>query len=192
MENHHLFFPLKEGEDPEEVYESLLFEDKKFFTQKPVHPKLFKGKLQKLMLREEAYSHLTGEKYEHPVFDLEELRIGKKSTVVEYYTAYLDLRRSLFQRIYSAQNIKELIFYVEFLLAEFKVYCHQFDVAFLNNLALEVPQSKELDAMRLDGLMKEFDASGGVSPEDIEHMNFQGQDELLKEFKRLSLLSQIQ
>ena len=189
MENAHLFFPIQEGQDPDDLYDELMFKDKQFFTQKAVHPKLFLGKITKLQLREQAFVSITGSPRKAV---LEKIKFSfNSSSVLTQYESFLAAKQQIYQKIYLANSLPTLVHLIETLIKVFRSYAQFFTVDGIKELKIEVPQSKEMDGMRLDAAIRTFTRIGGEQPADINDLEFEGKSELIKEFKRLSLLSKL-
>jgi hypothetical protein len=188
MENARLFFTVKEGEDALEKYEELLFEDKKFFTQKPIVEVLFRKRLAKMDMRQQAFDSL----YSHHFADLKTIDIvfeADEKDVMRHYLNFQEVRKVLFNRFYQAESIPELNTYVQFLLDIYKRYLKPWSKMQVKKTDL-ITLAKESDPSLLFSAIKSFHLAGGKNVNDLQNVNFAEKTVLVHEAKRLSLLYQ--
>jgi hypothetical protein len=190
MSNPSLFFPLKEGEDAFDKYEELLFQDKQFFCTKTIHPKVFAKRLEKMQLRQNAFVELVGGEVD--ALSLPQLVLGLDTeSVKSIWQSYVQAKVQMYRRFYQAGSVIILKMEVDRLLSFFKSYTSVYDREAFRELDSKVLLSKEIDAMQMTALLHKFEQKGGVKPEDIFDIEFEGKESLLTEFKRLSLLAKL-
>ncbi|MFA7273484.1 MAG: hypothetical protein WC044_06425 [Crocinitomicaceae bacterium] len=188
MENDRLFFPHEEGDDWEERYEELLFEDKQFFTTRVIVPKVFRARLEKIKKREAAFRRLSGIIPREPL-PKSECQIATTEYLKSIYLSFQKDKAVLFQQLYLAQECATVVFLIEKLLEYFLRYATNWKLSTLNDTN-EILLSKELDPSELYSALSAFDQAGGESVNEIETLFFEGKNQLLTEAKRLSLLLQ--
>jgi hypothetical protein len=188
MQNNHLFFPHNEGDDLEERYEELLFEDKQFFTTKAVVSKVFRARIEKMKKREEAFRSLTSstisENYE-PI----QLSFEKTSDLHQNYLNFQKDRALLMQQLYRAKECQTVIDIIEHLLNRYVAYLVPWQMNRKEETA-GVIISKEPDPTDLYNALKAFSEAGGKNVNEIQTLFYNGKSLLETESKRLSLLFQ--
>ncbi len=188
MQNNHLFFPHNEGDDLEERYEELLFEDKQFFTTKAVVSKVFRARIEKMKKREEAFRSLTSstisENYE-PI----QLSFEKTSDLHQNYLNFQKDRALLMQQLYRAKECQTVIDMIEHLLNRYVAYLVPWQMNRKEETA-GVIISKEPDPTDLYNALKAFSEAGGKNVNEIQTLFYNGKSLLETESKRLSLLFQ--
>lgn len=185
-----LFFPLKKGESPVDKYEEMLFEDKQFFTTKVIHPKVFKNRISKMKLREDAYRQIIHEPA--PPFAKAMLVFDSRvKTLDEAYRNFMLFKYSVNRQIYAAQCVNELLYYVYRLLESHFTYCQLFESKRMDDFTTPVAIGKPLGEMEFNLLITRFNELGGKEVDDVFKMDFDGKEALLTEFKRLSLVAKI-
>jgi len=188
MQNDHLFFPHNEGDDLEERYEELLFEDKQFFTTKAIVPKVFRARIEKIKKREEAFRRLTSIATKES-FEPAQLLFETTSDLHQNYLNFQKDRALVMQQLYRAQECQVVIALIEQLLNRYIAYL----IPWQTNDEAEtdgVIISKELDPTNLYNALKSFSEAGGINVNEIQTLFFNGKSLLETEVKRLSLLLQ--
>jgi hypothetical protein len=180
-----LFFPLKENDDIEELYEDLLFEYKQFFITKFPLKKVFEAKEKKMIQMQTAYSFLGGKHSE----DLEE-RNDKSyhfpTEIKECFINYQQERNILKNNILRATSAFEICEQIKLLINLQNSYSEKWTV--VSNLPdIDIQISIEPDPMSLLKAINEFNLNGGTTFEELNSKGNIAPDLLLKEAKRLYL-----
>ena len=190
MQNYHLFFPHQEGDDLEEIYEELLFQDKQFFTNKAIVPKVFRARIEKMHKREEAYRRLSGMSVNGSiVHSISKFEIS--TNLLENYVNFQKFRAELMQQLYRANEYPQVFKLIEQLLTAYTTYLGSWKLNdFEDTIGIII--SKEPDPTDLYNSLKAFSEAGGKNVNDIQTLFFNGKSLLETEAKRLSLLLQFE
>jgi hypothetical protein len=190
MQNDQLFFPHQEGDDLEEIYEELLFQDKQFFTTKAIVPKVFRARLEKMKTREGAYRRLSGTKASGEL-DFSSLLYERSNDLLQNYLNFQKFRAEVMQYLYRANELLQVVDLMEKLI---KVYMEYLAKWQLNDIieSKEILISKEPDPTDLFNSLKSFSDAGGKNVNEIQTLFFNGKSLLETEAKRLSLLLQFE
>ena len=109
MQNDHLFFPHRVGDDLEDRYEELLFEDKQFFTTRAIVPKVFRARLEKIRKREEAFRRISGIHSEEKRISTTVLNENSSDLLLNFLNFQKD-RASILQYVYQVRECGTLIY----------------------------------------------------------------------------------
>lgn len=188
MQNDHLFFPHNEGDDLEDRYEELLFEDKQFFTSRAIVPKVFRARIEKIKKREEAFRRISKIKTQEKN-KVVALLNDNATDLLQNFLYFQKDRASILQHVYQIKECETLIDLIEQLISRFIDYMNFWQVDYIENTE-GILISKELDPTELYNAIKAFSDAGGVNVKEIQSLFFNGKVLLENEAKRLSLLLQ--
>jgi hypothetical protein len=192
MDNARLFFPYEEGDDLFDLYEERLFEDKQFFTTKPLITKVFEARIAKIRKRETAFRALTNT--EIPVEQNFCISWEVAHNLPDAYRLFQSIKSKLFLDIYSAKNGIELTNVVTRIFEPYDFYVQHFIsnqehfAAILAHQNVLMSQEPEPSAFAI--AITNFEAVGGRKIEDAIELEFAGKELVLLEAKRLSLWRQ--
>jgi|TARA_R110000737_G_scaffold17480_2_gene35213 stalled ribosome alternative rescue factor ArfA len=188
MQNDHLFFPHQEGDDLEDRYEELLFEDKQFFTTRAIVPKVFRARIEKMKKREEAFRRLTSIK-ERENIELVPLKFESTADIHQNYLNFQKDRALVMQQLYRTQECNSVIRLIEQLVHRYIAYLLPWQLVKVEEVE-GIIISKEPDPTELYNALKAFSDEGGKNVNEIQSLFFNGKVLLENEAKRLSLLLQ--
>lgn len=166
--------------DIEEHYEEFLFQQKDFFRQKPISYKLYNKHFLKIEQAIEAYETLgfisvkSNQTFKEVEFNQE---------IKQAFDLYHLSKNSLFQQLYSTENLSELILIGNNLLNIERQYKACFESVFLDDLKLTTPNPMEVlqDIKKLN----EKGICFTYQIDSVEHSTFKY---LLAEINRLKRL----
>ena len=184
-----LFFPLKNEDEIEDLYEELLFEYKQFFITKFPIKKVFSAKQKKMLQMHDAYLLLGGNSSTLHLSDSNK-EINFSNTIRECFQNYQSERNSLKNNILKSSNCNEISFFLDklFLLQE-NYTLNWLKVTDLPDTEIQI--SNEPDPMSLLSAINEFNTKGGTTFDEINSMRNICPNLLLIEAKRLSLSTKI-
>jgi hypothetical protein len=184
MNNATLFFPHEEGDDLFELYEERLFEDKQFFTSKPVLPSLYEKRFQKMEQREKAFRFLTSTTQQTDLAI--DFPLSEPKNLASNFEQYQRQRALFMQSVYLTATISNLIKLVRDFFPVFENYTRKWELITPFN-SLDVILSKEPEPVQLQKSITAFSLAGGMEIDDAEKLTFEGKEILIQEAKRLSL-----
>jgi hypothetical protein len=188
MQNDRLFFPYNDGDDLEDLYEELLFEDKQFFTNIAVVPSVLRARLEKIKKREEAYRRITGSLSSGKSIELNLLN-ENSFDLLQNYSSFQQDRSIIMQHLFHASDCNQLVEIINQFIDRYLCYLKSWKLEDLGETN-EILISKELDPSELFKALKAFSEAGGKKGKDIQSLFFDGKSLLNNEAKRLSLLLQ--
>lgn len=190
MDKIKLYFPLEEGEDAVDKYEALLFEDKQYFTTKPVHPTLFENRLTKMHKREEAYRSIVHEPVT-PFVKQPLVYSFVEGHLLDSFKHFQHFQNGVYRCIYAARSVNEVEYYVRRLLESYFAYSQPYNADIVREFDVDAKLGQPLEVMKKLELLQVFEEKGGEKPQDLLKMDFDEKEVLMREFKRLSLLAKL-
>lgn len=184
-----LFFQWEDGEDPEEVWEEKLFEQKQFFLTRPPIPKVFFSRLKKLKKTQQAYLVLTEQEDEIALSKSNDAaEVAFSENVIEAFNQQQQYRMKMKAEVLRANTFVALEKSINTWLELERMYLEKWRVED-SGLELDVVISKEPDPMELLQILREFEKTNGV----LTFKNVKNELERLpvmikNECKRLNLL----
>ena len=184
-----LFFPLKNEDEIEDLYEELLFEYKQFFITKFPIKKIFSAKQKKMLQMHDAYLLLGGKSSNLHLSDSSK-KIDFSNAIRECFQNYQSERNSLKNNILKSSNCNEIRYFLDklFLLQE-NYTLNWLKVTDLPDTEIQI--SNEPDPMSLLNAINEFNSKGGITFDDMNSKRNISPNLLLIEAKRLSLSTKI-
>lgn len=176
------FLSLHDIEDIDDRYDEMLFEQKQYFLSKaPIH-KVFESRLNKVRKISSAFEVLY-QKQEPSIIESNQ-KMEFSDEVKLAFDAYESWKTTIKFKISASRTFSELINTIGNYLKGVEEYQNKW----LSNMSIdaEVVLGKEPDVMEMLQAIKEFEENGHKYFSDIE--NLKGNNLLLKEMKRVSLL----
>ena len=124
IEDAQLHLPVREGEEIEDRYLDLLFEQKKYFLSSIPWTKSFKARFKRLDKIHEAYLLLSRTEVE-PINNSFDFQQYESDSLRDIITTYQNNRSLILHHINSANNIPELKYYAEQLLKNLCTYAER-------------------------------------------------------------------
>ncbi len=174
-------------EEVEFAFDDLVFEYKSFFVTKVPFTKLFSSKLKKLNRIFKAKEILLSEIMKVDEVTLQTKKENKRiNNVLEAYRLFGENETKIKLSISQSENYKEISFYVDVLIANYKSNAVNWKKGALNHEGnVNVKMSVEHDVMKIYDEIKRFNSLGYSTFEEINNLS---DDNLLKqEAIRLSL-----
>ncbi len=190
MQNDQLFFPHNDGDDLEDRYEELLFEDKQFFTTKAIIPKVFRARIERMRKREEAFRRISKTS---PSENISIVSVDQEiiTDLLENYLRFQKVRSELMKQLYKVHECNSVILLIEQLLEYQLFYLMPWKISEIDG-EKDIVISKEPDPSELFNAIKAFSEAGGSNVNEIQTLFFNGKSLLETETKRLSLLLQLE
>lgn len=190
MQNDRLFFPYNDGDDLEDRYEELLFEDKQFFTTKAIIPKVFRARIERMKKREEAFRRISKIL---PSENVLMVSVNQEiiTDLLDNYLNFQKVRSELMKQLYKVHECSSVIVLIEQLLEHHFSYLASWEINEIGS-SDEVVISKDPDPTELFNSIKAFSDAGGSNVNEIQSLFFNGKSLLENEAKRLSLLIQLE
>lgn len=183
-----LFFPINDGDEIIDLYEKYLFEYKNFFISKYPLEKVFNAKAKKMNQMHDAFTLLGGEIKTSTSFIA--LEYNQKDNILECFNDYQKTKFNIKTKLNNCTNAIEINYFISQLLQIENTYAKNWLV--VKNLSeIDVIISKEPDPMSILNAIKEFNALGGTTFNDLNTMKNISPDLLINEAKRLSLTLKI-
>lgn len=182
--NHKIFFPFEEGDDLFELYEERLFEDKQFFTSKPIISAVFNKRIAKIEKREISFRTLTKTEVISSSFLPFEATIG--DSIPEAYRIMQKAKSATYKEIFAATDSPSVIQLATNLLSIHSQFVNELFIPNYDDDGI-ILLSKEPNPSELAKSMKAFELAGGENIEDLQQLTYEGKETLLHEAKRLSL-----
>lgn len=181
-----IFFPFNEGDNLEELWEQLFFEQKQFFLTRPPIEQVFKSRIAKLLKQYEAYLLLGGDAVSNTPIALDK-ETEFSSEVLASYRLFHSYRNAFKSKVLQAQHPEDLSKVIEAWTAMEKKYhkLWSLDESKLNEI--KVTLSKEPDPMEILKAIKEV-AGEELTFNDLHSRYALLPDLLQNEVKRLTLL----
>lgn len=182
--NHKIFFPFEEDDDLFDLYEERLFEDKQFFTSKPIISVIFNKRIAKVEKREISFRTLTNtEVISSSVLPFKPI-IG--DSIPEVYRIMQAAKSETYKEIFSATDAPTVLQLAANLLSIQSQFVHEL---FIPNYKDDgsILLSKEPNPNELAQSVKAFELAGGKNIKDLQQLTYEGKETLLHEAKRLSL-----
>jgi hypothetical protein len=188
MQNDRLFFSYNEGDDLEERYEELLFEDKQFFTNKAIVPKVYRARIEKIKKREDAYRRISKTESDNEHIELN-LFNENSSDLMQNYLAFQKDKSTIMHSLFQVRQCNSLIEIIELYMNRYLAYLQNWKLNELGDTD-GVLIAKEQDPTNLYNAIKAFSSAGGKNVNEIQTLFFNRKSLLVNEAKRLSLLLQ--
>lgn len=181
-----LYFPHTTDDNIDDIYEEKLFEFKQFFLNKPIIPKVFKAKIEKIKKFETAFRTLKEQtnklsenkenNFSHPKTE--------ENNILETFNNYQETKNQFKLFILNVNNSTVLIELIENLIEITVDYLSKWpDLKVEEKIIL----SKEPNPMDILSSIKEFNLIGGFEFSDIIKLQNKCPKLLQLESKRLSL-----
>ena len=186
-----LFFPCKDEDDFQEIYEDLFFEYKQFFLSKPPIRKVFLAKKVKMQKMHEAYLLIAGKEDVVINNEMQKFEYTFSNSILDTFNLYQHYRNELKIKILKSNNSIELTPIIDQILRLQSIYSEiwgEFEISESENIII----SKEIDPMYLLLAIQEFNKLGGITFKDL-HLKINISPILLiNEAKRLSLCRKLE
>lgn len=185
-----LFFPHKEGDDLDDLWEERLFKQKQFFLTRPPIAKVFRSRLKKLEKQHLAYLALTENTDNIKSIETSDVDYDFSEDIIEAFNRYHELRNSFKHELLKAMDFVSLKKVIESWLQMESKYYSLWENADSLSDDIQVTKSKEPDPMVLLEKLKEMSTRENISLFTDLHSRYKDTDEVIRnEVKRLTLLS---
>lgn len=180
-----LFFPVNEGEDADEKWEEIFFENKKYFLSFAPIPKIFESRLKKLAKIYTCYLAKIGQ--ENTISDSQGIELQPyPNFVLSAFNLYQSRRIRYKQKVLQATDFNQLKIEIENWLEDEKLYFSNWTG--FDDLTVEALMGKEPDPMYIITEVKRWDRSSNKTFNNLRDDKFDLSEILQKEAKRLNLL----
>jgi hypothetical protein len=177
------FFNVEDEEDLDDAFEQLFFEHKQFFLSKVPVRKLVEARIAKL---EKAYQMYAGSSLKADVVIDIESHSFESHNLLDLFQEFQRAKTCFylkFQQTNTVENFVQLLWkYCDLYYA----YASKFSGTFDSDSTIRV--SVESDPMMLLNAIKEYEAKGGKTLNDLKNFENDPPELLVHEMKRLSLL----